>query len=120
MATTFNFYRKPGAGPIYQQVAAYFRQEITLEHLPALALLPSIRKLMADLKISRTTAESAYQVLIGEGYISSIPGKGYRVEQFLPHRQQKNTELLLKIIKTTCAKKSIADNQECPSITENR
>ena len=98
MATTFNFYRKPGAGPIYQQVAAYFRQEITLEHLPALALLPSIRKLMADLKISRTTAESAYQVLIGEGYISSIPGKGYRVEQFLPHRQQKDTELLLKIV----------------------
>jgi len=91
MATTFNFYRKPGAGPIYQQVAAYFREEITLEHLPALALLPSIRKLMADLKISRTTAESAYQVLISEGYISSMPGKGYRVEQFLPHIQQKKT-----------------------------
>ena len=91
MATTFNFYLKPKAGPIYKQVAAYFRQEITLEHLPALALLPSIRKLMADLKISRTTAESAYQVLISEGYVSSIPGKGYRVDPFLPHQQQKKT-----------------------------
>ena len=93
MATTFNFHRKNEAGPIYQQVAAYFRQEITLEHLPVLSLLPSIRKLMSDLKISRTTAESAYQVLISEGYISSIPGKGYRVEQFLPHQQQKKTEV---------------------------
>jgi len=97
MATTFNFYRKPGAGPIYQQVAAYFREEITLEHLPALALLPSIRKLMADLKISRTTAESAYQVLISEGYISSMPGKGYRVEQFLPHTRQKETKTISPI-----------------------
>lgn len=84
MATIFNFKLKPQAGPIYQQLAEYFRQEIILQHIPALTLLPSIRKLMSDLKISRTTVETAYELLSAEGYVTSIPGKGFRVEQFLP------------------------------------
>lgn len=86
MATTFNFRIKPKAGPLYKQVADYFRQEIRKGHISSHSLLPSIRALTSDLKISRTTAESAYELLIDEGYVTSIPGKGYQVEQFLPAR----------------------------------
>lgn len=84
MATIFNFRTKKGAGPLYQQLADYFRQEIRTQHMPAHSLLPSIRTLMKDLKISKTTAETTYQQLMDEGYITSVPGKGYTVEPFLP------------------------------------
>ncbi len=42
--------------------------------------LPSIRTLAADLNVSRTTVETAYDQLCAEGYINNKPKKGFFVE----------------------------------------
>lgn len=69
--------------PIYRQLADYFKEQINLGHLPAHSRLPSIRKLAAALSLSRTTIETAYEVLVAEGYIASQPQKGFLVLELI-------------------------------------
>ncbi|MCH3949930.1 MAG: PLP-dependent aminotransferase family protein [Acidaminococcus sp.] len=84
MATVFNFFPLPEKGPLYRQLAGYFRNEITDGHFAAGDLLPSIRTLMRDLKMSRTTVENAYELLIDEGYVQNLPSRGYQVAEYHP------------------------------------
>lgn len=42
-------------------------------------MLPSIRKLTKDLKVSRTTVEAAYEILIDQGYVQNLPSRGFRI-----------------------------------------
>ena len=87
MLTTFNFRVQPGAGPLYRQLAAYFCREIRLHHLGSQDFLPSIRKLTRDLKLSRTTVEGAYQILIDQGVVENLPNRGYRVAAYRPREE---------------------------------
>lgn len=63
--------------PLYRQLAEHFKKEIRLNHITGNAKLPSIRKLAAALNLSRTTVETAYSLLLAEGYILSQPKRGY-------------------------------------------
>jgi len=63
--------------PLYRQLAEHFKKEIRLNHLADSVKLPSIRKLAAALNLSRTTVETAYSLLLAEGYIMSQPKRGY-------------------------------------------
>ncbi len=44
-------------------------------------MLPSIRSLAKDLRISNITTKRAYEELEHDGFITSIPGKGYFVKK---------------------------------------
>ena len=92
MLTTFNFRAQPGKEPLYRQLADYFRQEIHQQHLVSQDFLPSIRKLTRDLKLSRTTAENAYQILIDQGYVENLPNRGYRVAVYQPREASEGQE----------------------------
>lgn len=76
-----------GAVPLYQQLYDKISSAVENGSLTIGAKLPSIRKLSEDLSLSRTTIESAYQQLCIEGYIKSLPQKGYYVQS----APQKNT-----------------------------
>lgn len=89
MATIFNFIPKSDQGPLYRQLAQYFRDEIEADRLMTGERLPSIRTLIRDLKISRTTVENAYELLIDEGYVQNLPSRGYLVAAYHPVRQEK-------------------------------
>lgn len=65
--------------PLYQQLYTSIGKAIENGNLPQGTKLPSIRKLSEDLKLSRTTVESAYQQLCVEGFIVSKPQSGYYV-----------------------------------------
>lgn len=84
MATIFTFRAQPRQGPLYQQLARYFRQEITQGHLVSGEFLPSIRQLTRNLKVSRTTVEAAYQILIDQGVVHNLPNRGYQVADYVP------------------------------------
>lgn len=77
--TIFNFRPRKGDGPLYRQLAGYLEREIEQQHLLPGEFLPSIRRLNRDLKISRTTAEAAYQLLIDAGLLDNLPNRGYQV-----------------------------------------
>ena len=73
--------------PIYEQIEASIKESILKEELVGGEMLPSIRTLAKDLRISNITTKRAYEELEHDGFITSIPGKGYFVktksEEFL-------------------------------------
>lgn len=72
--------------PIYEQIKQSIINQILDGELREDELLPSIRVLAQDIKISAMTIKKAYDELEKEGYLKSIQGKGTFVAP-------KNTEL---------------------------
>ena len=72
--------------PIYEQIKEQIKAAIFNEDLHEDDLLPSIRQLARDLKISVITTTRAYNDLEQEGFIATVQGKGCFI---LP----RNTEL---------------------------
>lgn len=72
--------------PIYEQIKKSIINQILNGELNEDELLPSIRVLAQDIKISAMTIKKAYDELEKEGYLKSIQGKGTFVAP-------KNTEL---------------------------
>lgn len=62
--------------PIYSQIYTQIKNQIINGSIKENDLLPSIRTLAKDLKISFITTKRAYDELENEGYIYTIPGKG--------------------------------------------
>lgn len=67
--------------PLYIQIYNFIKNEIQVGNMAANSKLPSKRKLSKHLEISQNTVESAYDQLITEGYIVSLPRKGYYVSE---------------------------------------
>ena len=91
---------KSGA-PIYDQIYSQIKRQIISGALQAHEMLPSIRGLAKDLRISFITTKRAYDELEKEGFIYTIQAKGCYVAP-------KNVELLreehLKAIETHMAR----------------
>lgn len=62
--------------PIYEQIKNNIIEQILSNDLVEDELLPSIRNLAQDIKISVMTIKKAYDELESEGYIISRQGKG--------------------------------------------
>ena len=81
--------------PLYEQVKEQIKNKIVANELKAGELLPSIRSLAKDLRISVITTSRAYSDLERDGYIYSVVGKG----SFVAERNQEFVrELNLKEI----------------------
>lgn len=77
---------KSGA-PIYDQIYTQIKQQIIAGSLKEHQMLPSIRGLAKDLRISFVTTKRAYEELEKDGFLYTIPAKGCFVAP-------KNLELL--------------------------
>ena len=73
--------------PIYDQIYSQIKDQIINGALKQDELLPSIRGLAKDLRISFITTKRAYEELEKEGFIYTLPAKGCYVAP-------KNVELL--------------------------
>lgn len=62
--------------PIYEQIKAQIIEQIMNDELKEDEMLPSIRSLSKDIRISLMTIKKAYDQLESDGYIVSIAGKG--------------------------------------------
>jgi len=65
--------------PIYEQIKKQVKDQILLGELTENEMLPSLRQLAKDLKISVPTTTRAYNELEHEGFITSRQGKGFFV-----------------------------------------
>lgn len=71
--------RQQANEPLYQQLYQHLKEEISSGRMPFGTKLPSKKQLENSLNISQTTIETAYAQLQSEGYIESVPRKGYFV-----------------------------------------
>ena len=62
--------------PVYEQLTSQIKQEIIAGSLAEGAILPSVRMLAAELKISALTVKKAYDKLEAEGFTVTVHGKG--------------------------------------------
>ena len=62
--------------PIYEQIKTAIKQAIFSNELKEEDMLPSVRSMANDLKISFLTVKKAYDELESEGYIITRHGKG--------------------------------------------
>ena len=67
--------------PIYEQIKNQIKAQIVAGDLKADEVLPGMRTLASDLKVSVITTKRAYNDLEQEGYIYSMPGKGSFVKK---------------------------------------
>lgn len=73
--------------PLHAQLARHLRRLILQKRLAAGERLPASRTLAAELSVSRGTVTSAFDQLIGEGYIDGRPGSGVYVARDIPDYQ---------------------------------
>ncbi len=73
--------------PIFEQIKQEIKKAIMTDVLKENEMLPSIRNLAQDLRISVMTVKKAYDELEKEGFIETVHGKGSIVSA-------KNMELL--------------------------
>ena len=73
--------------PIYDQIYSQIKSQIISGALKEDEMLPSIRALAKDLRISFITTKRAYEELEKDGFIYTVPAKGCYVAP-------KNVELL--------------------------
>jgi GntR family transcriptional regulator len=81
--------------PIYEQIKEQIKEAIISDEFCEGDMLPSIRQLAKDLKISVITTTRAYTDLEQEGFIATIQGKGCFV---LPKNSELMREQLLRKI----------------------
>ena len=71
-----------GNTPLYEHLYKCIKNDIVNGTLTAGMKLPSKRSFAANLGVSAITVENAYAQLLSEGYIYSLPKKGYYVSDF--------------------------------------
>ena len=62
--------------PIYEQIVEQIKQQVMHGELEKGTMLPSVRSLAKDLKISALTVKKAYDFLEEEGIVVTVHGKG--------------------------------------------
>lgn len=67
--------------PIYEQIIEQIKAKIISGELKEGELLSSIRALAKDLRCSVITTKNAYEELVNEGYVKTIPSKGFYVAE---------------------------------------
>lgn len=62
--------------PIYEQIVSKIKDKIMHGELLEDTMLPSVRVLAKDLKVSALTVKKAYDQLEAEGFVVTVHGKG--------------------------------------------
>ena len=84
--------------PIYEQIKSQVKEAIFSGELVEDDVLPSIRQLAKDLKISVITTTRAYNDLAEEGFVVNVQGKGCYV---LPQNEEMARENALRKIENS-------------------
>ncbi|MEY8515608.1 GntR family transcriptional regulator [Lachnospiraceae bacterium 29-84] len=82
--------------PIYEQIVGQIKSMIITGKLQEKSMLPSVRSLSKDLKISALTVKKAYDCLEQEGFVVTVHGKGSFVapnnKNMIQEEQRKEVE----------------------------
>ena len=107
--------------PIYNQIYSQIKAQIISGVLKEDEMLPSIRGLAKDLRISFITTKRAYEELEKEGFIYTLPAKGCYVApknlELLREENLKRIEELIEQISKLATSCSLSKNDIVEMIT---
>lgn len=88
--------------PIYEQIVNQIKALIMQGKLKEETMLPSVRSLSKDLKVSALTVKKAYDALEEQGFIVTVHGKGSFVacanQELMLEEKRKELEMELETI----------------------
>lgn len=70
------FITADSAIPLYEQIISQIKEQVLQGSIEQGSLLPSIRMMAKELKVSIITVKRAYEELEAEGFVETVPGKG--------------------------------------------
>lgn len=70
-----------GPVPLYRQLADLIRGQIDRGELPVGRAIPSVARLQQEHGLARGTVLHAVRVLVGEGLVEIVPGRGAYVSR---------------------------------------
>lgn len=86
--------------PIYEQIIGQIKEKIMHGELQEDTMLPSVRTLAKELKVSALTVKKAYDALEEEDFVNTVHGKGSFVacanQQMLLEEKRKEVEAELE------------------------
>ena len=101
--------------PIYEQLMEQIKSDIINSSLKEGEALPSVRSLAGELRISALTVKKAYDKLEGEGFVTTIHGKGTYVtaanKDLLLEEQRKEIERSLEQTIAKARRSGISDEE---------
>jgi GntR family transcriptional regulator len=68
--------KRAAVAPVLRHI---LEERIAVGELPPGSWLPSIRELAAEMRINRNTVGKVYESMTRDGYVESVPGRGFRV-----------------------------------------
>lgn len=87
--------------PIYEQITSQIKSKIMRGELKEEEMLPSVRTLAKELKVSALTVKKAYDALEEEGFVITVHGKGSFVtmanQQMMLEEKKKEVEADLEM-----------------------
>lgn len=88
--------------PIYEQIVNQIKALIMQGKLKEETMLPSVRSLSKDLKVSALTVKKAYDALEEQGFIVTVHGKGSFVacanQELMLEEKRKELEMELETV----------------------
>lgn len=70
-----------GIKPIFEEIADYYENMINIGVYKSGDYLPSVREVALENKINPNTVAHAFSILVQKGIITSIPKKGYQINE---------------------------------------
>lgn len=98
--------------PIYEQIVSQIKELIMTGELKSGDVLPSMRKLAKSLHVSVITTQKAYEILLRDGFIETIPAKGTFVsnanKDFIVEENRRRIESMLSDTATLARENGIS------------
>lgn len=98
--------------PIYEQIVVQIKNQIISKEIKSNEALPSIRKLAKELHVSVITTQKAYEILLRDGFIITLPGKGTYVSEmnqdFIIEESKRRIERILIDVSILAKQSSIS------------
>lgn len=104
--------------PIYEQIEEQIKSQIMSGDLVEGQLLPSMRVLAKDLKISIITTKRAYEDLERDGFIESVTGKGSFVKGINNDIVKENMMFAIEELLDKAVDKALIGKVSCEELTE--
>lgn len=107
--------------PIYEQITTQIKEMIMTNQLQPGQAMPSMRKLAKDLHVSVITTQRAYDDLVRDGFIETIPAKGTFVsaqnKDFILEENRRRMEELLEEVYKLAKQNGIKKEEVIKTIT---
>lgn len=104
--------------PIYEQIEQQIKTQIMTGALTAGEMLPSLRILAKELKISIITTKRAYEDLEKDGYIANVQGKGCFVKSMNADLIKENMLCSIQELFESAAEKALIGNISLDELIE--